>query len=401
MPSAKKISARQHIAELLPLWIFILLFKSSAVLHYSLIGVLGVQVLPLWAVGLATGSTTLFQLICDIPAGRLIDRYGARATLRLASIFFLAGVITLFFGVSPLTYGLTLLFSATGWLFFTPSISAYILSVTPDKIMGKTTGVRRMAEGLGGMIATFGLASVLNFSLITIALILSYPLIGASVILWFIWKPKRIVKRLSRHHQRAQAVLSGPEALKRALAAMSPAAPLLLGWSLAIGFSYGIIWLVIPLSIAGGLMNIPGYSLGIFETSMLLSGLTLGSLVDSVRDRGRLIILAMMLCLLSLSVMTSGSAGLFILFAFLFGASDELVTISLWAWLDALDQKHDQDGIVSGAITLADDLGWTLGPIAGAILLANFGPNLAIFAAGGPTLALLIIFLHYRLKRQK
>lgn len=190
MSLSRPSSCKSHLIKLLPLWFFITLFKTSSVLHYSLLGIFGARILPLWVVGIATGCTTLLQLLLDIPAGSLIDRLGAHKTLRLGSILFLFSVLPLFFGLSPLTYSLTLFFSALGWLFFTPSISAYILSVTPAAIMGRTTGARRVAEGLGGMLATVGLASIVTFHVPTIALILCYPIVGAVIIAWFIWKPK-------------------------------------------------------------------------------------------------------------------------------------------------------------------------------------------------------------------
>lgn len=400
MPSSSNITAKQHIQNLLPFWVFILLFKSAAVLHYSLIGVFGLQVLPLWAVGLATGGTTFLQLICDIPAGKLIDRYGARFTLFFSTAFFLAAIVPLFFGLTPLTYFLTLLFSGIGWLFFTPSIGAYILAVTPEKIMGKTTGIQQTAEGIGGILATIGIASILSMSVPSIALILSYPMIGAGIILWFIWKPKQYVMRSAWHHNRANAALTHHRTLLRIFRSMTPAAPLLLAWSFAISFYYGIIWLVLPVSIATGLLDIPGYSLSVFESSMLITGFAIGNLVDKVKNRARLILIGLFACIIILTFLSSTTAGMFAVFAFLFSISDELITVSLWSWLEKLDQRHDEDGVVAGTITLADDLGWTLGPVAGSILLANLGPNVALITAGAPITALFIIFSYWYLRNR-
>jgi len=80
--------------------------------------------------------------------------------------------------------------------------------------------------------------------------------------------------------------------------------------------------------------------------------------------------------------------------------SDELICVSLWSWLEKLDKLHNEDGMIAGTITLADELGWTLGPVTGSILLANFGPNIALLTAGGPILALLIVFTYWYLKHR-
>lgn len=395
MPSPNNTSpARRHLFQLLPLWVFIVLFKIGCVLHYSLIAVFGAQILPLWAVGFATGATTLFQLLFDIPAGRFIDRYGARAALRLSTLFFLIAVGALFSGITPFTYALTLLFSAAGWLFFTPSISAYVLTVTPVAIMGRTTSARRLSEGLGGMLATIGLASILTLSTPVIALLMLYPLIGATIVVWFLWEPaKPQPTHRTLHRVRARAAVSSLVTLKRAFREMSPAAGILAAWSFARGLVYGALWLIVPLGIASGSMNIPGYSLSVFDGAIILVGFTLGGFVDKTRNKSRIILLAILVCGAGLALLSFSSTWLFLVFAIIVSLSDELATVGLWSWLDTLDRHHDEDGIVAGAITLADDLGWTIGPIMAGILLATSNAPTAILASSVPLFALFLIVL--------
>lgn len=375
--------------KLLPLWIFIVLFKTSGVLHYALIGVLGLHVLPLWAVGIATGATTFLQLLLDIPAGKCIDRYGARFALRISTFFFLIAVVVLLFGLSPITYGLTLLFSSLGWLFFTPSLSAYLLSETPAPYMGRVTSLRRVMEGIGGTLGTMALASIVTLPVPTLGLILSYPLVGAHIILWFIWKPARSTTH-SRHHTRAKVAQSDLATLKKILVRLSPAAPLLAAWTFVSGSISGLLWLVIPLGIAGHLLQIPGYSLSIFDGTTLLTGLFLGNFVDKTKRLSPLLLGALAAYLLTIVLLASAQNILFVFLIFLFSTLNGTITTALWAWLDRLDTDHHQDGMLSGFMTLTDDLGWAFGPMIGGVLFAAIGPSLTIFSATIPALFFLL-----------
>ncbi|MFZ3031652.1 MAG: hypothetical protein WA082_01325, partial [Candidatus Moraniibacteriota bacterium] len=49
--------------------------------------------------------------------------------------------------------------------------------------------------------------------------------------------------------------------------------------------------------------------------------------------------------------------------------------VSLWAWLDVLDKDHAQDGLINGAITFFEDLGWTIGPAVAGVLFGIIGPS--------------------------
>ncbi len=54
---------------------------------------LGERLLPLWVVGFLMGGASLVQLLLDVPAGRLLDRYGYRKLLTLTMLIFFLGAL--------------------------------------------------------------------------------------------------------------------------------------------------------------------------------------------------------------------------------------------------------------------------------------------------------------------
>src|SRR5437764_511543 len=108
--------------RLTPFWFFLFLFKCAASLHYSLLSPLGSKVFPLWAVGLLVGLGSLMQLIFDVPAGYLLDRYGYRRLLKVTTLIFMIAAAILFAGITQITFILSLFVGTFGWLFFGPGI---------------------------------------------------------------------------------------------------------------------------------------------------------------------------------------------------------------------------------------------------------------------------------------
>src|SRR4051812_16057406 len=86
--------------SLVPFWLHSFLFKYGAGLHYTLLSVLGSQVLPLWIVGVLMGAEAFFQLVLDVPAGFALDRFGYVNLLRLGTVFFIISIIPLLFGLT-------------------------------------------------------------------------------------------------------------------------------------------------------------------------------------------------------------------------------------------------------------------------------------------------------------
>ena len=102
----------------LPFWIFMIFFKFGGGLHYSLLSPLGEKVLPLWVIGVLMGAASIAQLLLDVPAGRILDKYGYRKFLKVTTFIFLFAAICFLFGFTKQTYLISLLISVFGWLFF-------------------------------------------------------------------------------------------------------------------------------------------------------------------------------------------------------------------------------------------------------------------------------------------
>jgi len=66
-------------------------------------------------------------------------------------------------------------------------------------------------------------------------------------------------------------------------------------------------------------------------------------------------------------------------------------SVSLWAWLDRLDKTHDQDGLLSGAIVLFEDLGWTIGPVVAGLLFMPAGTAWTITLCAAPIFVVWIL----------
>jgi MFS family permease len=84
--------------KFIPFWIFLILFKFGAGLHYVLMPVFGERVFPVWVVGLLIGGASLIQMLCDVPAGKLLDRYGYRRLLIVTTTAFIVAAIALLSG---------------------------------------------------------------------------------------------------------------------------------------------------------------------------------------------------------------------------------------------------------------------------------------------------------------
>jgi len=63
----------------------------------------GERVFPLWLVGLVVGGASLMQLILDVPAGLILDKYGYRRFLGVTVVLFMVAAVFL-------VQGLTLMF---------------------------------------------------------------------------------------------------------------------------------------------------------------------------------------------------------------------------------------------------------------------------------------------------
>ena len=168
---------------------------------------------------------------------------------------------------------------------------------------------------------------------------------------------------------------------------LNPASTLLMLTGLSGATFYGIIWFVIPILIAHSVQSHAlSFGLAIFDFSVLVVGYLIGRLTDRWSKRW-LVFWGLLLFAVMAFLIGFNFGWLFIVFGFLATTGDEMASISLWAWMDHLDKEHSEDALVTGLLCLAQDLGWTIGPVAAGILFQFIGPSWTI-ACGA-----LLIFL--------
>ncbi|KKW11663.1 MAG: hypothetical protein UY50_C0009G0049 [Parcubacteria group bacterium GW2011_GWA2_49_9] len=398
MPSttvAKTRSLAYIFTGFLPFWFFLLLFKFGGGLHYSLISPLGEQFFPLWVVGLLMGGCSVVQLLLDVPAGHILDRYGYLRFLKITTALFLLAALTLTFGLTKLTYLLSLLFSIFGWLFFGPGLNAYVLSHAPKETAGRFMSVRDVFGSIGVVLSSALLPFILTQRPEIMGTAIFLLLLISLFLLYFSPKDHTSVhaeKKLptQHHYIRRHFIPTTLRALKR----LNPASGMLLLVSFSSSIFYGCIWFVVPLIIAhqanAGLL---GLGLGIFDFSIVVLGFLLGNLADK-SDKRALIFFGLLLFSISGMLLGFNFGWLFLLFGFLATSGDEMASISLWSWLHSLDREHDSDGVVAGVITLFQDLGWAIGPILAGIAYTLVGPSWTIVISAVP---ILITWAFYQL----
>lgn len=369
------------LTKLTPFWIFTFVYKVAASLHYTLMPVLGVRVLPVWIVGLLIGGEALAQLLLDVPAGFALDHFGYVRLLKLGGLLFMVAAIVLLFGITPFTFVCTLIFSTFGWLFFGPGVDAYVLTSATKRFAGRFIAMRDIAESAGVVCAmiilplvviraprTIGIALLVIFALaLSIALFIAPDRHSLST-------EKKISKQglyIRRHFLTR---------LRTAFTRLNPVSTILCLQGFSSSVFYGIIWFVIPLMIARNLAsgNL-SWGLAIFDFSVLIIGFLAGTLTDHWKKRW-LIFWGLLLFSVCAAVLGFNFGILFLVIGFLATTGDELASISLWAWMDHLDKNHGEDSLVTGAINLAQDLGWTVGPIIAGFLFIPFGPSWTIAA---------------------
>jgi MFS family permease len=174
---------------------------------------------------------------------------------------------------------------------------------------------------------------------------------------------------------------------------------MLCGYTFAGSIFYGAIWFVVPLVILMQPGNqILGLGLGVFDLSIVLLGVLIGTFVD--HGNKQLFVFYGLLLFALMGVVIGSSFGpLFLLFGFLATTGDEMTGLSLWSWLHSLDREHAHDGAIAGAISFSSDLGYTVGPILAGITFSTLGPGWAIAICALPLcIAWIIYAIHIRPK---
>ncbi|MEK7095458.1 MAG: MFS transporter [Patescibacteria group bacterium] len=379
----------------LPFWIFMIFFKFGGGLHYSLLSPLGEKVLPLWVIGVLMGAASIAQLLLDVPAGRILDKYGYRKFLKVTTFIFLFAAICFLFGFTKQTYLISLLISVFGWLFFGPGVNAYILSHAPKESAGRFISLRDVSGSIGIVLSSSVLPFVLLFTPEFMGALIFIILAIAFIMLFL--SPKDNVSvhteiKLPTHYHyiKRSPLISTIKAIKK----LNPASTMLLLLDLSGSIFYGIIWFVVPLVIAhqanSGLL---GVGLAVFDLSIVVLGFMLGNLADK-SDKRTMVFFGILLFSVSGMLLGFNFGWLFIIFGFLATTGDEMAGISLWSWLHSLDKQHDQDGMISGVINLFQDLGWAIGPIVAGILYSLIGPSWTILIGALP---IFIVWLFYQL----
>lgn len=361
---------------------FLVLYKIGGALHYSLISPLGAKILPLWIVGILMGGGSIIQLLCDVPAGHLLDRFGYLKLLKITTFIFLFAGIALIFNFSLVTFIISLTAATFGWVFFGPGVNAYILSQAPKDHAGKFISLRDIFGSIGVFLSSALLGFILALSPTSMGWIILIMMLIALGTLFF--SPQDTIsahaeQKLStqHHHIRRNYIHQLLPALKK----LNPASSMLLLTGLTSSIFYGVIWFVVPLVIIesanSGILSI---GLGIFDLAVVVFGFLLGKVADKSNKRA-LVFFGLLLFSLSGMFLGFNFNLLFLLFGFLATTGDEMASLSLWSWLHDLDKEHAHDGLVSGIINLFQDLGWAIGPMVAGFLFTLIGPSWTIMSA--------------------
>jgi MFS family permease len=387
-------SSGSILIRFLPFWVFLTFFKFGGGLHYSLISPLGERVLPLWIVGVLMGGTSVLQVILDVPAGRILDRYGYRRFLKVTTFIFLFAALVLVLNFTRETYLISLLLSSLGWLFYGPGINAYILSHAPKESAGRFISLRDVSGSIGIVLSSVALPFILLFNPAVMGWFLFSLLLIALAAITLSPKDHQSVhleqKLPTQHHYiKKHTAWTVVKAVKR----LNPASTMLLLLEATGGAFYGAIWFVVPLVIAHQAhMGLLGIGLGMFDFAIVVLGFLLGNLADKSNKRA-LVFFGLLLFSLAGMFLSFNFSWLFLLFGFLATTGDEMAGISLWSWLHSLDKNHDHDGMITGVIMLFSDLGWACGPIFAGIFYNLIGPSWTILVASLP---IFIVWIFYQ-----
>jgi MFS family permease len=381
------------LIKFLPFWIFMVSFKFAGALHYSLISPFGEHFLPLWTVGLFMGGSSVVQLLLDVPAGRIMDRYGYRRFLLVTTAYFFVATICYCFGLNLATYVISIVFSTFGWLFFGPGVNAYALSHSNRATAGRFMSLRDVTGSIGVVLSSVALPFALLMSPTLVGWILSTLFVVSFAALCF--APKDCMVATAEEKISSQHFYVRRHSLMKALAVMkrlNPASGMLAVSGFAAGVFYGSIWFVLPLVMASKPDSFAlGLGLGVFDFAVVVLGWALGALADRFNKR-MLVFFGLLVFAVSASLTGFSFTWVFLIFGFLATSGDEMSGLSLWAWLHNLDKDHANDGAVSGIINVFSDAGWAVGPIVAGFVYAGLGPTWTIIASSLPIFATWIAY---------
>lgn len=388
------VKKRNLFISFVGFWFFLILFKFGGGLHYALISPLGERVMPLWIVGILMSIASVIQLSLDIPAGKILDKYGYKKMLSIAAFIFIASTLLLYFGFDALFLVSSVLLASFAWLFLGPGVNAYVLSHAKKTESGRFMASRDIFGSIGIILSAIALPFAIKFSSSTIGLILSLILLASFI--FILLSPKDIRKirpsdnvHEKTHHQRRYLFAN----LSKAIKGLNPASTLLLSLNFVGALFYGVVWFVVPLVIAHTENNthLLGIGLGMFDFAVVIVGSLLYTFIDK-SNKKRLIFIGLIIFSLASILLGLNYGILFLVFAFLSTTGDEIASLPLWAWLHQLDKNHNEDGLISGIINLFSDLGWAVGPLIAGVLYQLVGPTKTIMIGAAPIFIMAISY---------
>ena len=375
-----------------PFRIFLAMFKFGAGLHYTLLAPLGEQVMPLWIVGILIGLGSMVQLIFDIPAWYLLDKYGYVRMLKLTTIAFIVAAFCLMFEFTSVTFILTLIFSSFWRLFFGPGANAYTLSEAPKADAGKFISFKETFQSVGIVLASAILAFIIPLPAVFIGVIIAMILIFAWLLLFI--TPEETVsvhveKKIATHDY---YIKKSYKHIRGILHKLSPVSTMLMLSNFASAIFYSFIRFVVPLMIANNQgWRRMGIGLGVFDFAVVIFWYTIGKIADRYSKK-KLVFLGLLIFAFAGILLWFNFGILFIILWFIATTGDELASISLRAWLNTVEKTHTNDGKISWAINLASDLWRWVGPMLAGILYVLVGPSITITIGGWILIATLAIY---------
>ncbi len=381
------------ITGYLAFWFFLVFFKFGAGLQYTLLSPLGARVLPLWVVGAVIFVSSIFQMFLDVPVGFLLDKYRYKKMLMVGTAITFLGVVAFLYGITTISLLASIFLVAVGWTFYTPGTNAYLLSHAKKSTSVKFFAYHDVFASLGIAVGVMVVPFIVNATGYVISLWLSVAIILALIAIYLAPKDiKKITMNTSphrrTHHQRRYVLTNIYAAIKR----LTPASTLLLLLNCAAGIFYGIVWFIVPLIIAMAVYNGALLSAGL--ASLDFAVVIIASFLSgkSKKSLKKMIFTGLLVFSLSGFLLGMSFGILFIIFAVLSTIGEEMASLPLWAWLHELDETHNQDGLMSGLISLSADVGWAIGPLSAGILYQWVGPSLAIELGAIPIAAVLLVY---------